>query len=73
MGRVALYFPAPVALEAGRNATCGKWQVGEVMPCRATDCPVKMLARVGEQSGLEEYARVNVIPRAANRAMFGVL
>lgn len=42
------------------------------MPCRAGLSPVSTLARVGEQSGLAEYARVNVIPRAARRSMFGV-
>ena len=41
------------------------------MPCRAGYLPVRMLARVGEQSGVA-YASVNRIARFANRSMFGV-
>ena len=51
----------------------GRWQFGVVIQVRAGLSPVKMEARVGEQSGLDEYARVNIIPRAASRSIFGVL
>ena len=52
--------------------TCGRWQTGAVMPMRAGWRPVRMLARVGEQSGLAEYACVKRIPRAASRWRCGV-
>ena len=34
----------------------GRWQFGVVIPVRAGLSPVRMEARVGEQSGLDEYA-----------------
>jgi hypothetical protein len=33
---------------------------------------VSTAERVGEHSGLAEYARVKVMPRLASRSMFGV-
>ncbi|MEY3491474.1 MAG: hypothetical protein RL309_602, partial [Verrucomicrobiota bacterium] len=38
------------------SCTVGRWQTGAVMPVRAGYWPVRMLERVGEQSGLAEYA-----------------
>ena len=63
---------AAVAVVDAFTTTFGKWQPGDVIPCLAGDRPVSMLARVGEHRGLEEYARVNVMPRFARRSMFGV-
>ena len=42
------------------------------MPVRAGLSPVKIALRVGEHSGLAEYAWVNVMPRLESRWMFGV-
>jgi hypothetical protein len=36
------------------STTWGTWQFGVVMPVRAGLRPVRMLERVGEQSGLAE-------------------
>lgn len=55
------------------KTTWGRWQFGVVMPVLAGLRPVRIAERVGEQSGLAEYARENVIPRLASRWRFGVL
>jgi len=55
------------------STTCGTWQFGVVMPVRAGLSPVSTADRVGEHSGLAEYACEKVIPRFARRSMFGVL
>ena len=52
-GRFLIRRYALVVSDATR-ATLGKWQLGAVMPIRAGLSPVKRLARVGEQSGLDE-------------------
>ena len=72
-GKVAFRVGGPLSLAVAFSTTFGKWQLGVVIPVRAGLSPVRMLARVGEQSGLEEYARVKVMPRAASRSTFGVL
>ena len=42
------------------------------MPVRCGYLPVRMLARVGEQTGQAAYACVNFIPVAASRSTLGV-
>lgn len=54
------------------NCTCGKWHTGAVMPVRAGYNPVRMLERVGEQSGLAAWYWVRRTERFARRARFGV-
>ena len=44
----------PPAARRFSSMTFGTWQTGAVMPMRAGARPVRMLARVGEQSGLAE-------------------
>ena len=36
------------------SVTCGKWQLGAVIPVRAGLSPVRIAERVGEHSGLSE-------------------
>lgn len=43
-----------------------------MMPVRAGLSSVSKADRVGEHSGLAEYAHVKVIPRFASRSTFGV-
>ena len=55
---VALRFGDPLTGTVALKTSFGKWRLGDVIPVRAGLSPVSTLARVGEQSGLEEYARV---------------
>jgi hypothetical protein len=67
------FWSAPADLPGrASSATSGKWQLGVVIPVRAGLSPVRMADRVGEQSGLAEYAREKVIPRRASRSTLGV-
>ena len=61
------------AVLAEYRTTSGTWQFGVVMPVRAGLSPVRTAERVGEHSGLAEYACVKIMPRFARRSTFGVL
>ena len=57
-------------LSFAKGRTCPAIQ--SVMCNRAGYCPVRIAARVGEQTVQAEYAWVNRIPCEASRSMFGV-